>query len=88
MIFILLKLNHIKSENVQRKRVATLDALDKINQLKGVDRMDSKWNYTLLGENTFYSMFENSASIKEILDYNIVNESIAKGHKTLDDFMN
>ena len=78
----------IKSENVQRKRVATLDALDKINQLKGVDRMDSKWNYTLLGENTFYSMFENSASIKEILDYNIVNESIAKGHKTLDDFMN
>ena len=78
----------INSENVQRKRIATLDALDKINQLKGVDRMDSKWNYTLLGENTFYSMFENSASIKEILDYNIVNESIAKGHKTLDDFMN
>ena len=78
----------IKSENVQRKRVATLDALDKINQLKGVERMDSKWNYTLLGENTFYSMFENSASIKEILDYNIVNESIAKGHKTLDDFIN
>ncbi|WP_298500869.1 DEAD/DEAH box helicase family protein [uncultured Methanobrevibacter sp.] len=76
----------INSPNVQRKRIATLDALDKINQLKGEDRMDAKWNYVLLGQNTFESMHNNGASIKEILDYAIVNEAKAKGYSTLDNF--
>ena len=74
------------SPNVQSKRIATLDELDKINQLNGEDRMDAKWNYVLLGENTFYSMYNKGASIKEILDYAIVNEAKAKGYSTLDDY--
>ena len=76
----------LNSPNVQRKRIATLDALDKINQLKGENRMNSKWNYVLLGQNTFESMHKNGASIKEILDYAIVNEAKAKGYSTLDNF--
>ena len=72
--------------NVQSKRIATLDFLEEINQLPGGDRMDSKWNYVLLGENTFYSLYNKGASIKEILDYAIVSVAKAKGYSTLDDF--
>ena len=74
----------ISSYNVQAKRVATLDYLDKINQLKGEDRMDAKWNYVLLGESTLKGMLHRGASIKEILDYSILTEAKAKG--TLDDY--
>lgn len=76
----------LKSENVQSKRLATIDALDKINQLSGTDRMDAKWNYVLLSDNTFYSLYKKGASIKEILDYTIITEAKAKGYLTLDDF--
>lgn len=76
----------LKSPNVQRKRIATLDTLNKINKLNGSDRMDAKWNYALLGENTFYSMYNKGAGIKEILDYTIVSEAKAKGYATLDNF--
>ncbi|WP_407432808.1 hypothetical protein [Methanobrevibacter sp.] len=48
--------------------------------------MDAKWNYALLGENTFYSMHKKGAGIKEILDYTIVTEAKAKGYSTLDNF--
>ena len=76
----------ILTPNVQSKRIATLDELNSINQLNGQDRMDSKWNYVLLGENTFRSFHDKGASIKEILDYAIVTEAMAKGYSTLDDF--
>lgn len=76
----------IDTINVQSKKIATLDALDKINQLKDDDKMNSKWNYVLLGENTFYGMYDKGASIKDILDYTIMTEDKAKGFSTLDSF--
>ena len=76
----------VHSPNVQRKRIATLDMLDKINQLSVENRMYCEWKYVLLGENTFYSQSINGASIKEILEYAIVTEKTAKGYSTLDDF--
>jgi len=76
----------ISSYNVQAKRIATLDYLQKINQLKGEDRMDSKWNYVLLGESTLKGMLNKGALIKEILDYSILTEAKIKG--TLDDYIN
>ena len=47
--------------------------------------MDSKWNYVLLGETTFKSLYNKGFSIKEILDYSIITEAKAKG--TLDDYL-
>lgn len=76
----------VHSPNVQRKRVATLDMLDKINQLSVENRMHCEWKYVLLGENTFYTHSINGASIKEILEYAIVTEQKAKGYSTLDNF--
>ena len=74
------------SPNVQRKRVATLDMLDKFNHLSPENRMYCEWKYVLLGENTFYTHSINGASIKEILEYSNVTEKTAKGYSTLDDF--
>lgn len=45
----------LNSPNVQRKRVATLDMLDKINQLPPEDRMYCEWKYVLLDKTSnFY----------------------------------
>ena len=76
----------INSPNVQRKRIATLDMLEKINQLSPDDRMNSQWKYVLLGEKTFYRHLKNKASIKDILEYSIITEDKAKGYATLDSF--
>ncbi|WP_067044116.1 DEAD/DEAH box helicase family protein [Methanobrevibacter sp. YE315] len=74
------------SPNVQRKRIATLDMIEKINLLSPENRMYSEWKYVLLGENTFYTHSINGASVKEILEYTIVTEQKAKGYSTLDNF--
>ncbi|KZX16161.1 type I restriction enzyme EcoKI subunit R [Methanobrevibacter cuticularis] len=80
------KSDHMMSSfNVQSKRIATLDFIEKINQLKGENRMDSKWHYVLLGETTFRGMLNKNASIKEILDYSVLTESKVKGN--LDDYL-
>ena len=75
----------LRSENVRSKQIATWSELDKINELKGQDRMDAKWNYVLLGETTFDDYYSRGASIKEILDLSIMTEAKAKG--TLDDYL-
>ena len=76
----------INSLNVQRKRVATLDLLEKFNALSPEDRMNCEWKYVLLGEKTFDSLLNRNASMKEILEYTIVTEQKAKGYSTLDNF--
>lgn len=75
----------LKDVNVTQKRLATIDWVDKVNDLKQEDRMDCHWNYALLGEGTFYGMSEKGASTKEILDYAILTKAKVKG--TLADFV-
>ena len=52
--------------NVKQKQLATLDWVQRINKLNSEDRMDRVWEYILLGENHFYGLKENGASIDEI----------------------
>lgn len=42
-------------------------------------RMNRKWEYALLGEDTFYGLKNNGADTKEILKYILVTESKKKG---------
>ncbi|MBN2122450.1 hypothetical protein JW721_05365 [Candidatus Micrarchaeota archaeon] len=70
--------------NVQQKRLATIDWVDKINELKAEDRMDSVWSYVLLGENTFYGMSKKGATTGEILEYAKLSKAKIKG--TLSDY--
>lgn len=68
-----------KDVNVTQKRLATIDWVDKVNELKPEDRMNCHWNYALLGEGTFYGMSDKGASTKEILDYAILTKAKVKG---------
>ncbi len=59
----------VNDPNVKQKELGALDRLKKINELAPENRMECEWNYVLLGENTFYSMKERGASIKEIMEF-------------------
>ncbi len=69
----------LQDPNVQQKQVATLDWIKRINELKPEDRMDREWEYILLGQNHFYGLKDNGASIEEILDLAKVTKAAAKG---------
>ena len=59
----------IDNENVLSKEKAALSWIKKINSLKPEDRMHCTWNYVLLGEKTYYTMKQNGATLKEILEF-------------------
>ncbi len=69
----------LNNQNVKSKRLAAMDWIEKINELKPEDRMDCTWSYVLLGENTFYGMKEQGASTEEVLEYAKLNKSKIKG---------
>jgi type III restriction enzyme len=60
---------HLSNENVKLKRLATLDWIERRNELKPDDRMGVIWEYVLLGEKTFYSLRDKGASSVEIFEY-------------------
>lgn len=74
----------VGNPNVQQKRIATVHWLEKVNELPEEDRMNAEWNYVLLGENTFYSMRDKGASLKEVLEYALMTRAKAEG--TLEDY--
>jgi type III restriction enzyme len=69
----------LNDPNVKQKRLATLDWIKRINSLDGKERMEREWSYILLGENHFYSLKENNASIEEICELAKVGEALVKG---------
>jgi len=74
----------VNNPNVQQKRRATIDWIDKINQLKPEDRLYSQWTYVLLGENTFYELSEKGADTVDILEYEKKTRGQIEG--TLEDY--
>lgn len=71
--------------NVKQKRLATIDWINKVNELQPKNRMDCTWNYVLLGEKTFYGMSEKGATTQEILEYAKLTKAKVKG--TLGDYV-
>ena len=71
--------------NVKQKRRATLEWVNKVNELNPEDRMNCTWSYVLLGENTFYSFSEKGASTSELLEYAKMTKAKVEG--TLSDYL-
>ena len=69
----------LDERNVQSKRIATIDWVNKINELKPEDKMNCIWHYVLLGEKTFYGMSEKGATTQEILEYAKMTKAKIKG---------
>lgn len=65
--------------NVRRKQLATLEWCNKINLLRGSDRMDRVWNYILLGENDFYTWSGNGATFTDIANLTKVSKTSVTG---------
>ncbi|MEK7069034.1 MAG: DEAD/DEAH box helicase family protein [Patescibacteria group bacterium] len=65
--------------NVRQKQFATLDWVQRINALAPQDRGEREWSYVLLGENNFYSLKDNNASIEEICELAKVSDATARG---------
>lgn len=69
----------LNDPNVRQKQLATLDWIKRVNALDSKERMDRMWAYILLGENHFYRLKENNASMEEICELAKVNEAFTKG---------
>jgi type III restriction enzyme len=59
----------VEQINVKQKQKSALDWCSKINELKPEDRMFATWSYSLLDDNTFYSMTQRGATTKDLLEY-------------------
>lgn len=59
----------IDNANVKQKQKSALDWCKKINELESDNRMNATWHYSLLDDNTFYSMTNKNASTKDMLEY-------------------
>lgn len=75
----------IDNQNVQSKRLATVDWIEKVNELNPEDRMNCDWSYVLLSETTFDRMSEKGADTEDILEFAKLTKSKIKG--TLGDFL-
>ena len=69
----------LNDPNVKQKQLATLDFISRINKLNKEDRMNRAWEYILLGENNFYSLQGNNASIDEICQLAKMTQSKVEG---------
>lgn len=60
----------LDNANVRQKQKSALDWCKQINALNNQDyKMNCKWHYSLVDENTFYSMKSNGAELKQILEF-------------------
>ncbi len=64
----------VSNPNVKLKQIATIDWINKINELDAENKMDCTWKYILLGEVTFYAMSSKGATTEEILKYNLMSK--------------
>lgn len=69
----------LNDPNVKQKQLATLDWIKRINLLTPEDKMNREWEYVLLGENHFYKLRDNHASINEICELAKVTQANAEG---------
>ena len=72
----------VNNPNVKQKQMATIDWVNKINELEPEFRDSSEWGYVLLGEKTFYEMSDKGATTEEILEYAKMTKSKLKGTLT------
>ncbi|MEM3488736.1 MAG: DEAD/DEAH box helicase family protein [Thermoplasmata archaeon] len=75
----------MNSYNVKSKRRATVNFIDRLNDLHPTLRHNYVWDYKILSQTRFYDMKEKGATTKEILD-SIPTRSYISGEGTFDDF--
>lgn len=70
---------YLNDENVQRKQKGAFDWLRTLNELPEEMRDGRDWKYALVGEGSFYQYHEKGASIREILELNLLTQEMGTG---------
>lgn len=69
----------VRDPNVQQKRRAAVEWCDKINQLPPKQRGYKQWEYVLIGENDFYGLTTNGATLEDICQHCRVSAAMVQG---------
>lgn len=69
----------VKDPNVQQKRRAAVEWCEKINQLPSKQREYKQWEYVLIGEDDFYGLSTNGATLEDICRRCRVSTAIVQG---------
>ena len=69
----------VKDRNVQQKRRAATEWCEKINQLAERSRNGKAWEYILLGEDTFYGLSMNGATVTDVFNHCRVSSAMVQG---------
>ena len=75
----------VSNEIIKNKSLASIDWMDKVNELESQERMNCNWSYVLLSQNTFEQMKKLGATTCEILEYAKLTKAKVRG--TLGDYM-
>ena len=75
----------MSNTNVQNKKLAAIDWIDKVNELEPKERMNYNWSYVLLSQGTFQRMRDQGATTCEILEYAKLTRAKVRG--TLGDYI-
>jgi type III restriction enzyme len=65
--------------NVQAKRQSAIEWVSKINELEPDNRMNANWNYVLLSDTTFYVQKSRNATMSDILEGYVLQQSKLQG---------
>ncbi len=69
----------VRDRNVQQKRRAATEWCEKINQLPEQSRNGKDWEYILLGEDVFYGLSTNGATVTDIFNRCKVSSAMVQG---------
>ncbi|MBP3711054.1 MAG: DEAD/DEAH box helicase family protein [Bacteroidaceae bacterium] len=58
----------LSDKNVRQKQTAAVEWTRKINKLKQEERMGRTWEYVLMGEDSFYALSSNGATLTDICE--------------------
>ncbi len=75
----------MSNKNVQNKRLAAIDWIDRVNELEPQERMNCNWSYVLLSQKTFEQMKKQGSTTCDILKYAKLTKAKVRG--TLGDHM-
>lgn len=72
--------NKVSDKNVRQKQTSALEWVRKTNELPAKDRMGRTWEYVLIGEETFYTLSANGATLKDICERCKVSTATVTGY--------
>lgn len=69
----------LKQEDVLQKQRGAIDWIKRINGLPSSYRMESEWNYVILGDKDFYAWKQRNASLRDMMMNRVISAAKVEG---------